>query len=175
MVYEGNTRTMYYPSNTNTTDASIYTDIPLTFLEYPQYTGYYWPTYQLVQTIFIQPTQAELDEAKAEEEARNAENKAKELLEDWLGKEGLAKLYKVGYIEVDSQKYQGRKYRVPQAHMGYIEVIENNKVIDTLCVHPAIQCPPSDHIFSRLVLLKYSEEYLLSKSNRRGRLPEISR
>lgn len=134
-------------------------------------------THQPIPTI---PTIQELEQYRietdaqnkriAEEEARKqeAENKAKELLEDWLGKEGLNEMHKVGYIEVDSQKYKDRKYRVPSAHMNYIEVMEDGKIIDTLCVHPDLDCPPSDHIFSRLVLLKFSEEYLLSKSNRHG-------
>ncbi len=91
---------------------------------------------------------------------------AEELLKDHIGVEAFSELHKVGYIELDSQKYQGRKYRVPQEHMNMIDVLDKDgNVIDRLCVHPSVACPPGDHILSRLVLLELAEEYLLKQAN----------
>jgi hypothetical protein len=91
---------------------------------------------------------------------------AEQLLKENIGLEAFGKLYKVGYIEVDSQKYKGRKYRIPKVHMARIEVLDDSgKVIDRLCVHPAIECPAGDHILTRKVLLELDEEYILAKAN----------
>jgi hypothetical protein len=72
---------------------------------------------------------------KAEELRREQEaaiKRAEELLKEHIGLDAFGELYKVGHIEVDSQKYQGRKYRVFKDAYRTIEVIENGKVMDKL-------------------------------------------
>lgn len=98
-----------------------------------------------------------------------ATERAEELLKEYIGLKAFSQLHEVGYIELDSQRYKGRKYRVPANHMAYIEVLdEQGKVIDTLCVHPAIECPPPDHILTRVVMLQNAEEDLLTAANHWG-------
>lgn len=102
---------------------------------------------------------------RREEAAKRAEG----LLKEHIGLEAFGKLHEVGYIEVDSHKHKGRKYRIPEGHRDFIEVIdENDKVIDTLCVHPAVECPPGDHILARVILLELSEDYILERANSHG-------
>ena len=95
--------------------------------------------------------------------------KAEELLREHLGEQRYEKLQKQGYIELDSQKHVGCKYRVPKAHRDMIEVVDRyDKVIDTLCVHPAIDCPSGDQTLTRIKYLELAEEFILAKSNRHG-------
>lgn len=90
---------------------------------------------------------------------------AEELLKENIGLEAFGKLHEVGYIEVDSQKYKGRKYHIPEECTSRIEVLDSSgKVIDRLCVHPAIECPAGDHILTRKVLLELDEDYILNRS-----------
>ena len=108
-------------------------------------------------------------ERKAEKERQAIVKRAEELLILHIGMEAFGKLHELGYIETDSQHHKGRKYRVPANHMAYIEVLdEKGRVIDTLCVHPDMECPPADHILTRLIYLKMDEEALLAEANHWG-------
>lgn len=107
------------------------------------------------------------EELRQQQEVAN--KRAEELLKEYIGVKAFGQLHEVGYIELDSQRYKGRKYRVPENHMAYIEVLdEQGRVIDTLCVHPAIQCPPPDHILTRVIMLQNDEEGLLTAANHWG-------
>ncbi|MBA7713822.1 hypothetical protein ES703_122832 [subsurface metagenome] len=111
--------------------------------------------------------QREAEKLRKEQEA--AVKRAEELLKEHIGLEAFDKLYEVGYIELDSQRHKGRKYRVPANHMAYIEVLDKKGgVVDTLCVHPAIECPPADHILTRLALLQNDEDSILVAANHWG-------
>lgn len=95
-----------------------------------------------------------------------AAKRAEELLQNYLGLESFGKLYEVGYIEVDSRKYPGRKYRVSKETSKMIEVLdETGKVIDRLCVQPKIECPAGDHILTKVAFLQMDEESILTKAN----------
>ena len=53
--------------------------------------------------------------------------------------------------------------------MAYIEIInEEGKVVDTLCTHPVVQCPPSDHLLFRWSMIRYCEEELNKVANHWG-------
>lgn len=107
------------------------------------------------------------DELKRQREQAN--KRAEELLAEYIGIEAFGRLHEVGYIEVDSQRYQGRKYRIPQHHCNDIEVLdEEGKIIDTLCLQLGIECPGSDVILARWILANYDEERLLSVANHHG-------
>lgn len=112
----------------------------------------------------------EEENRKRREAYDKAETKAKELLKEFIGLEAFGLLYEVGYIEVDSRKYKGRKYRVPKNPMAYIEIMdEKGAVIDTLCVHPKTNCPPADHILTRVAMLQNDEKVLLKAANHWGK------
>ena len=111
----------------------------------------------------------EAEELRKEQEA--AVKAAEELLKEFVGLEKVGKLHEVGYIEVDSQKNKGMKYRVPKDHMRRILVLnDKDECVDELCVHPAINCPAGDHILTRLVMLESDEDAILKASNHAPRL-----
>jgi len=117
----------------------------------------------------VAPTEEELRarlerEREYRKQQELATKRAEELLKEYIGLAAFGKLYEVGYIEVDSRRYKGRKYRVPDA--GFIEVIDKDgQVIDRLCIHPRVQCPLADQILSKIVLLELDEEYVLDTAN----------
>ena len=95
--------------------------------------------------------------------------KAKLLLAQHIGAETFDRLHEVGFIELDSRKYVGCKYRLPRNPSAFIEVVnKKGKVIDTLCIQPKIRCPAGDKLLTRWLLLKYDEERLLEVANRWG-------
>lgn len=113
-------------------------------------------------------TRLRLEKKEAKEEEK-AEKTAQKLLKDFIGLQAFGLLYEVGYVELDSHKHKGRKYRIPKNHMAYIEIMdEEGKVVDTLCVHPAIDCPPADHILTRVAMIQNDEEVLLVAANHWG-------
>lgn len=171
--------TLTWGYDNGTTDTYIYTGIDsesdgawdgmiVTYTYHPPleiegtwswYSNYYNPS--------LDNPPLETEEERQEQKA--AVKRAEELLKEYIGEKAFGKLHEVGYIELDSQKYKGRKYRVPANHMAYIEVLdEKGKVIDTLCVHPAIECPPADHIITRVAMLQNDEETLLAAANHWG-------
>lgn len=112
--------------------------------------------------------EAERQRQVAEQQRRieEAENKAMALLEECIGSERFAELDSVGYIELDSHKHKGRKYRVSRDATRTIEVLdEDGKVIDKLCVIPTVSCPDYDRVLSKILLLQFSEEYILETAN----------
>ena len=98
-------------------------------------------------------------------ERNQAEAKAEALLKEHIGLEAFDKLYQVGYIEVDSRKYAGRKYRVPQARLEIEVLDEQGRVIDRLCVHPREAYPESDELLARIVMLRFAEDKILEIAN----------
>jgi hypothetical protein len=123
--------------------------------------------YTSSQWIYAWANQQGAEETEEERQAREAAFKrAEDLLKSCIGLEAFNRLHDIGYIELDSQKHKGRKYRIPKEHMEMIDVLnEEGEVIDRLCIHPAIDCPAPDHILSRVLLLKFAEEYTLAKAD----------
>jgi len=104
------------------------------------------------------------DELRREQET--AVKRAEELLKEHIGLEAFGKLHEVGYIELDSRRHEGRKYRVSKDCYKRIEVVDDQgKVVDKLCIGPAIGCPPCDVVLARVVLLELAEEYVLETAN----------
>jgi hypothetical protein len=98
-----------------------------------------------------------------------AQNRATQLLMEHIGAEAFDELHKVGFIELDSQKYKGCRYRLPRNHNAYIEIVDSEgKVIDTLCIQPKIECPTGDRLLTRWLLIKHDEERLLAVANHWG-------
>ena len=106
----------------------------------------------------------------AEEQERHIrEDRAYKLLAEQLGDVDFRRLVSQGYLEMDSRKYAGRKYRLPKNHNAYIEILdENNKVIDTLCIQTRMECPSGDRLLARWLLINFDEERLLKTSNHWG-------
>jgi len=120
------------------------------------------------QTRLEQQREAQRRYQESAKRREEAAKRAEELLKEHIGLEAFGRLHKVGYIEVDSHRHKGRKYRIPK-ESGFIDVIdENGKIIDTLCVHPAVECPPGDHILAQVILLQLDEDYILERANSHG-------
>lgn len=112
--------------------------------------------------------QYEEKQKRIQAEEEQTRTRALELLKSHIGLEAFGKLHEVGYIELDSQKHKGRKYRVPATRgfaRNYIDVYEGDKLIDRLCVHPQERYVDEDEVLTRVTLLKYAEEYLLKTAN----------
>lgn len=111
--------------------------------------------------------QRQQEELRKEQEAAVA--RAEELLREHVGEKAFTEMYELGYIEVDSHKHKGRKYRIPAENEGFIEVVDKDgKVIDRLCVHAAIICPMPDKVLTRLMLLELAEDTILQVANSHG-------
>lgn len=111
----------------------------------------------------------EAQQKREREEAQKrrdlARQKAEELLKEHIGLEAFGKLHEIGYLEMDSCKYQGRKYRVPKYARGSLDIVENGKVIDRLCVHPGQRFEDGDEILARIVMLEVNEDEILQIAN----------
>lgn len=104
-------------------------------------------------------------EALSKEQAE-AVAKAKELLKDHIGLAAFNTLKKQGYLEIPSKRYPGYIYRVPRESSEMINMVDSQgKLVDSLCVHPQIACPPADRTLARIVLLESNEEYIIDKAN----------
>ena len=163
----GNSSTITCDSNTTASNNS--------------FTIYYQPmTYQMTECNSVTTPETEeqrvtrleaqkvydLERELRHKEQEQARIKAEVLLKEHIGLEAFGKLHQVGYIEVDSQKYAGRKYRVPSQERNLIEVVdEQGKVIDKLCVHPIEQFPAADEVLARIILLQFAEEHILKVAN----------
>jgi hypothetical protein len=100
-----------------------------------------------------------------DEEKAAAIAKAEELLKDHIGHQRYKEFYHIGHIELDSEKYHGRKYRVNSNAHSRIEIIEDGKVIDELCIISTVECPGGDLLLSKIVMLESAEETALQVAN----------
>lgn len=109
----------------------------------------------------------EAEQRQRDEQGRQqaeANNKAKELFRELFGDDMLTKLDSIGYVELDSQKHKGCKYRVRKA--GRIEVLDSlSAPKDLLCIVPALNCPDYDKVISKIILLQCDEDYVLATAN----------
>jgi len=109
-------------------------------------------------------------EAEIRRRAREKANKrAEDLLAEYIGIEAFGQLHEIGYIEVDSRRYAGQKYRIPRHHCSDIEIMDaEGRVIDTLCLQLKLDCPGDDVVLARWILANFDEETLLSVGNHHG-------
>lgn len=81
-----------------------------------------------------------------------AEKKAKELLYRFLSEAQRQQFESVGYFE--QLGGDGKTYRLWSGAHRKIELVENNEVVKSLCIHPKIAVPPSDTILAQKLLLQ---------------------
>ncbi len=168
-----------WPANNTTSAAgtSYYTtatDNSTTYYYYPRisYVQYQWQTVYNPQPETDQQKRARsrreetqrLEQARQQKEHDEAVKQAEIILKEHIGQLRFAELERIGYIELDSHK-PNLKYRIPKNHMDTIDVYEDGKLVDKLCIHPRIECPPGDHILSRVSLLENNEDYVLATAN----------
>ena len=94
-----------------------------------------------------------------------AERRAADLLRDTLTPEQFRQLVWRNYLEVPSPTEPERVYRVPRAK-GYIQVIENGRVVMRLCVQPIECLPDADIVVLHKLMIEANEETYLQKANK---------
>ena len=113
--------------------------------------------------------QAEIKRQEANLRREKANKRAEDLLAEYIGIEAFGQLHEIGYIEVDSRRYAGQKYRIPKHHYSDIEIMDaEGRVIDTLCLQLKLDCPGDDVVLARWILANFDEETLLSVGNHHG-------
>ena len=138
--------------------------------------GWVWTvttTSGLCQPIIPSPEELARWEAeeKAEKIARKAaQEKAEALLREVLGEERFREYKSTSAIRVDSPGKPGRRY-VVDAH-NRIKVYEQEKLVDTLCLHLVENClhdsqwlPPADVVLAKVFLLENDEARVLAVAN----------
>jgi hypothetical protein len=164
-----NSNTTYYTPTWYRTDGTYVT---------PTYYGYTYTVPALPESIAEKAARLKREaewaagEAKRREEQKKLDaekeaaiNKAEELLKAHIGQQKYNELYRVGHIELDSEKYHGRKYRVKSNANSRIEVVEDGKVVDELCIISTVECPRGDLLLSKVVMLESAEEAALKIAN----------
>jgi len=91
-----------------------------------------------------------------------AEDRAKKLLMDLIGKSDYKKFLQLGYLDVEGNS--GRTYRIRTGHQ--IEVREGDIKVESLCIMtPNYHLPRCDEIVWRKLLVESNEELLLKVAN----------
>lgn len=95
-------------------------------------------------------------------ERLKAEDRAKKLLMDLIGKSDYKKFLQLGYLDVGGNS--GRTYRIRTGHE--IEVREGDIKVESLCIMtPDCHLPGCDEIVWRKLLVEGNEELLLEVAN----------
>jgi hypothetical protein len=164
----------YTVSNSTSTDSTSYYYSPVysNYYTYPRYTQTYaTPSTPKPETEEQRKSRMDreaiynAEQKKRDEEKEAAIAKAEELLKAHVGQKRYQELCHSGHIELDSQKYAGRKYRVGNNAHSRIEVLENGKVIDELCIISQVEIPRGDLILSKVVMMECAEEEALAIAN----------
>ena len=120
-------------------------------------------TYVMPPYVPAPETAAERRERVRREEAAarerlEAKERAEALLQTVLGP-GYADYQHSGHVEVDSQQYPGRRYRIEPDQL--IAVMEGERVLNRLCIHAREELPVADEIVAKLLLCQHDEARLL--------------
>lgn len=98
-----------------------------------------------------------------EAEVSPAEWKARRLLRDLISERDWRRYVTNGFIIVTGKS--GKKYQIFNNTSKRIQVYENNRHIESLCIHTDPACPPSDHVFNMKVLIEIDEALIYARSN----------
>lgn len=93
-----------------------------------------------------------------------ADHAAETLLRKMLTPEEYAQLSARAYLDVPSQSYLGRLYRVPRGP-GQVQVVEGGRVVERLCVQPLDSLPEADVILMHKMLIEADESSYLATAN----------
>jgi hypothetical protein len=94
-----------------------------------------------------------------------AERAAEALLHRLLTDSEYDTLSRNGFLDVPSQEYPGRIYRIPRGP-GQVLVVERGRVLERLCVQPAsMGLPEADVVLMHKLLLEADERRYLMTAN----------
>ena len=94
----------------------------------------------------------------------SADHTAEILLRDSLSSDEYRQLRTRSYLDVHSQFYQNRVYRVPRGP-GQVMVLEGGRVVERLCLQPVEALPEADVILMHKLLLESDERKYLEMAN----------
>ncbi|HLI05348.1 MAG TPA: hypothetical protein VKV40_02135 [Ktedonobacteraceae bacterium] len=94
----------------------------------------------------------------------SADRRARQLLREVLTQEEYRQLIQQGYIDIPSPGYPQRVYRVPHTP-GFVDVIENKKLQERLCLQPLDRVPNADFVVIHKLMIEADEETYLQKAN----------
>lgn len=103
------------------------------------------------------------DAAEDRAKERAAENKARDLLLRFLSKKQVRQLEEFGYF--DQLGGDGKLYRLWAGQHRSIELVEDNTIIETLCIHPKIWVPASDTLLAQKLLVQGDVKRLRKTAN----------
>ncbi len=88
---------------------------------------------------------------------------AEKLLKHLLGEKEYRDFINKGEIEVKSKKYPNRTYIIRE--FGKIEVVENNMIVERLCINAGSNFPLQDELVAKKLGLEQAEELILKIAN----------
>ena len=94
-----------------------------------------------------------------------AERRAEALLRDILPAEDYQQLCLRGYLEVCSQRFPGRTYRISRYPEG-VTIYEDARYVGSLCAVPAEELPSGDVILLHKLMLSADEDEYLKVAHR---------
>lgn len=100
--------------------------------------------------------------ARAAEERKASEKRACELLMSVLSPQQQAQYQEKHYFELRCGK---RTYRIHKGWARNITVLEGNREVDHLCIHPTIRVPQEDNLVAQKLALETDERAFLSTAN----------
>lgn len=103
-------------------------------------------------------------EARRKTERELANQRAEQLLLGHLTEEQRAQLAREDWFLIVSAS--GKRYRINRGRHANVDVLdENNKVVRSLCVHPADTVPDADTMLAQKVMLQFDEERVTRMAN----------
>lgn len=99
---------------------------------------------------------------KALEVARN--NRARRLLMSALNARQKADMIKHNYFYVIGGT-SGHKYRINHGRVGNVKLMVNDRVAQSWCAHPGINCPTEDTMLAQKVMLEHMEDKFKQTAN----------
>ena len=93
---------------------------------------------------------------EARKVAEVAESTAERLLVEHLDEKQLEQFRNHRYFEVILENSR-RVYRIKHGWAGNIEVFEDGRLVETMCIHPRTQVPHSDNLLAQKLLLEADE------------------
>lgn len=93
---------------------------------------------------------------EARKVAEVAESTAERLLVEHLDEKQLEQFRNHRYFEVILENSR-RVYRIKHGWAGNIEVFEDGRLVETVCIHPRTQVPHSDNLLAQKLLLEADE------------------
>jgi hypothetical protein len=96
------------------------------------------------------------------EKERNA--KAVALLRDALSIEQREDFDNHNYFYVIGGE-SGKRFRIDNGRAGNVKLLEGDRIMQSLCAHPAMRCPNEDTMLVQMIMLEHMENQFVDTAN----------